>query len=146
MFCCEYCEFFKNNFFYRTPPVAASGQTPKYTLEQTFLRLHDCVHYQRKNGSFKQANEGYFYFNFLFNSNLFFYLTFFWFWLGKTNFLWKDVSVANHKIICCGKILDWLKLFLKCQVQTPAAKEFFNSKLPRVELSNCRTINLNKRK
>ena len=54
MFCCEYCEFFKNNFFYRTPPVAASGQTPKYTLEQTFLRLHDCVHYQRKNGSFSK--------------------------------------------------------------------------------------------
>ena len=25
-FCCEFCEFFKNTFFYRTPPVAASVQ------------------------------------------------------------------------------------------------------------------------
>ena len=24
MFSCEYCEIFKNTFFYRTPPVAAS--------------------------------------------------------------------------------------------------------------------------
>ena len=25
MFSCEYCEVFKNSFFYRTPPVAAFG-------------------------------------------------------------------------------------------------------------------------
>ena len=25
MFFCEFCEVFKDNFFYRTPPVAASG-------------------------------------------------------------------------------------------------------------------------
>ena len=25
VFSCEYCEFFKNNFFYRTPMVAASA-------------------------------------------------------------------------------------------------------------------------
>ena len=25
MFSCEYCEIFKNSFFYRTPPVAASA-------------------------------------------------------------------------------------------------------------------------
>ena len=25
MFSCEFCEIFKNNYFYRTPPVLASG-------------------------------------------------------------------------------------------------------------------------
>ena len=26
VFSCEFCEIFKNNFFYRTPPVAASDK------------------------------------------------------------------------------------------------------------------------
>ena len=29
VFSCEFCEIFKNNFCYRTPPVAASDETNK---------------------------------------------------------------------------------------------------------------------
>ena len=32
MFSCEICESFKNTFFYRTPPVAASEQTQDISL------------------------------------------------------------------------------------------------------------------
>ena len=33
-FSCEFCEIFKNTFFYRTPPVAAS-ETPSLTIAIT---------------------------------------------------------------------------------------------------------------
>ena len=32
VFSCEICEFFKNKFFNRTPPVAASEQTQEITV------------------------------------------------------------------------------------------------------------------
>ena len=33
VFSCEYCEIFKNNFFYRTFPVAASGKISTKSLK-----------------------------------------------------------------------------------------------------------------
>ena len=37
MFSCEYCEIFKNSFFYRTPRVAASAQWKQYFFHLTFI-------------------------------------------------------------------------------------------------------------
>ena len=44
MFSCEFCEFFKNSFLYRTPPVAASEKRKHIYLEgwnyETFKVLY----------------------------------------------------------------------------------------------------------
>ena len=32
VFSCEYCQFFKNSFFYRTPPVAVSENMDSFTI------------------------------------------------------------------------------------------------------------------
>ena len=42
MFSCEYCEVFKNNFFYRWPPVAAFGYSDSVIHWQfSFCRYED---------------------------------------------------------------------------------------------------------
>ena len=40
VFSCEFCKFFKNIFFYRTPPVGASG----YTFEFIIPPMHSVCH------------------------------------------------------------------------------------------------------
>ena len=38
MFSCEFCEIFKNAFFYRTPPAAASETKIIYIVEDDFIK------------------------------------------------------------------------------------------------------------
>ena len=39
VFFCEYCEIFQSNFFYRTPPVAASGTLQDFPFPSFLLLL-----------------------------------------------------------------------------------------------------------
>ena len=43
MFSCEYCETFKNSFFYRTPPVATFGYTLSTTAQQMKFTVKDFI-------------------------------------------------------------------------------------------------------
>ena len=49
VFSCEYCEIFKNSFFYRTPPVAASRdiQASYITPKRKFYFVL-CFHFRLK--------------------------------------------------------------------------------------------------
>ena len=48
MFPCEYCEIFKNSFFYRTPRVAASAQWKHNTFFTLLLFIYVWRHFQLK--------------------------------------------------------------------------------------------------
>ena len=39
MFSCEYCKIFKNTFFYRAPPMAASGKIKAKSRKLAKFRL-----------------------------------------------------------------------------------------------------------
>ena len=39
MFSCKICELFKNTFFYRTPPVAASENNEQQQLSEGFANI-----------------------------------------------------------------------------------------------------------
>ena len=40
-FCCEFCEITRNTFFYRTPPVAASGKSKNWLFPVYVNTKHD---------------------------------------------------------------------------------------------------------
>ena len=39
MFSCEFCQIFKNTYFYRTPLVSASG-IGAFNLQKSLLKVH----------------------------------------------------------------------------------------------------------
>ena len=50
VFCCEFCEIYKNTFYYRTPPLAASGVLINFTILEPFSN--------KVGGLFKQNTYG----------------------------------------------------------------------------------------